>query len=216
MTARAGLMRRIALAVPAPRGPDCVRVGIDGADGAGKSTFADELAVAVSALGRPVVRISVDDFHRPRAERYRRGRDSAEGFWLDSFDYARLWTYVLHPLGPGGDRVYRYAAHDVHTDAENRAEPRTAEPRTVVVVDGLFLHRNELAGAWEFSVLLEVDAATRVHRLALRDGSPDDPDHVSLRRYLDGDRLYRAGCRPDTRADVVIDNSVLDARVLLT
>ena len=61
-------------------------------DGAGKTTFADELAAELLREGRTVVRISVDGFHRPRDERYRRGRHSPEGFWADSYDYDALRT----------------------------------------------------------------------------------------------------------------------------
>jgi uridine kinase len=51
--------------------------------------FADELAAALGRAGRPVLRASVDDFHRPRAERYRRGRESAVGYWLDAYTTTR-------------------------------------------------------------------------------------------------------------------------------
>jgi uridine kinase len=37
-----------------------VRVGVDGVDGAGKTTFADELAQALEQRGRQVIRASVD------------------------------------------------------------------------------------------------------------------------------------------------------------
>ena len=53
-------------------------VAVDGVDASGKTTLADRLAEAV-APRPPVVRASIGDFHRPRAERYRRGRDSPEG-----------------------------------------------------------------------------------------------------------------------------------------
>jgi uridine kinase len=46
-----------------------VRVAIDGVDGAGKTTFANELAEVVGGLGRPVIRASVDGFHNPRVVR---------------------------------------------------------------------------------------------------------------------------------------------------
>lgn len=74
----------VAEAVPGPGVDAAVRVAVDGVDGAGKTVFADQLGDVLTALGRPVIRASVDDFHRPRAERYRRGRDSPIGFWLDS------------------------------------------------------------------------------------------------------------------------------------
>ncbi len=56
-----------------------VRIAIDGVDAAGKTTLADELVGPVKQRGRPVVRASIDGFHRPRAERYRRGQESPEG-----------------------------------------------------------------------------------------------------------------------------------------
>ncbi|HXR45584.1 MAG TPA: hypothetical protein VN759_12280, partial [Pseudolysinimonas sp.] len=63
-------------------------IAVDGPSGAGKTTFADDLAVALRADGATVFRASVDDFHRPRAERYQRGRFSAEGYYRDAFDYS--------------------------------------------------------------------------------------------------------------------------------
>jgi hypothetical protein len=70
------------------------RVGVDGIDGAGKTTLADELAAALRARGRPARRVSADDFHRPPAERYRRGRASPEGYYHDSFDFAAVRAAV--------------------------------------------------------------------------------------------------------------------------
>jgi uridine kinase len=60
-----------------------VRVAIDGVDGAGKTTFANELAEVVGGLGRPVIRASVDGFHNPRVVRYAQGKQSAIGFFRE-------------------------------------------------------------------------------------------------------------------------------------
>ena len=64
-----------------------VRVAVDGIDAAGKTTLADELVPLLETRGRPVIRASLDGFHRPRSARYQRGADSAEGYYLDAFDY---------------------------------------------------------------------------------------------------------------------------------
>jgi uridine kinase len=176
-------------------------------DGVGKSTFAAALTTALRHQGHPVVHVSADDFHHPRAVRYQRGRHSPEGFWLDSYDYPALISNVLEPLGPGGSRRYRRAAHDVRTDRALDLEWETAPPGTVTVVDGLFLHRDELVGRWELSVFLDAPFAVTVGRMAGRDGSHPDPDHPSLARYVGGQRLYFAACDPRARATLVIDNS---------
>ena len=135
-------------------GGGLLRVAVGGMDGSGTTVFADKVAAAVRGLGRPAVRVSVDDFHHERPVRYRRGRSSPEGFWRDSYDYVRFRRDVLAPFGPGGSRLYRHAARDVRSDAALDVEPRVAEPGSVLVVDGIFLHREEPALAWDLSVFL--------------------------------------------------------------
>jgi hypothetical protein len=95
--------RRVLAAVVArmPRPGRRSVVAVDGVDGAGKTTFADELA-AVLAEDRSageVERASVDGFHHPRARRYAAGR-TGETFWSDSYDYPDHRRYVE------GQRIY--------------------------------------------------------------------------------------------------------------
>lgn len=59
-------------------------------DGAGKTTFADELLPFIEGAGRKVIRATVDGFHQPKVKRYRLGRDAPGGFYRDSYDYAAL------------------------------------------------------------------------------------------------------------------------------
>jgi uridine kinase len=201
------VLDHVARRIPVPTNDDCVRVGIDGPDASGKTFFSDGLAAALRERGRPVVRVSVDDFHHVRAVRYALGRDSAEGFWLHAFDYARLRIDVLDPLAPGGSRRYRPRAHDLATDAVLDPEPITAPPGAVLVVDGLFLHRDELRGAFDLTVFLDVPFAVTAQRMARRDGISGP----GLRRYVDAQRMYFAACAPHERATILIDNTDLSA-----
>ncbi len=199
---RAAVLAAVADRVPTG-GP---RVAVDGIDGAGKTVFAEELAAVLRDRGRPVVRVSVDDFHHVRAVRYRRGRTSPEGFFLDCYDYARFRADVLAPFAPGGDRWYRARAHDLATDRV-LDPPRTQALRdAVLVVDGIFLHRDELAGDWDLSVFLDVPFAVTAARMAERDGTHPDPEHHTMARYVDAQRRYLETCRPRERACVVVDN----------
>jgi uridine kinase len=184
-------------------------VAIDGVDGVGKSRFADELAAVLEARGRSVVRASVDGFHHPPRTRYRRGRTSAEGFYCDSYRYEDLERELLRAFAPGGDRRFRRAIYDVEDERELDLPEETAPAGSVLVLDGIFLHRPELLGRWDLSVFLDAPFAVTVPRGAQRgDGSPD-PGAPSNRRYVEGQRLYLARCRPHARATVVVDNTDL-------
>jgi len=83
---------------------------------------------------------------------------------------------------------------------------RTARPGAVLVLDGIFLHRDELRDLWDLSVFLDVPVEISVARMSARDGSSPDPEHPCLARYIEGQRLYFQACRPWERADMVIDN----------
>ncbi|WP_200941908.1 hypothetical protein [Angustibacter sp. Root456] len=204
---RAETLEQLADAVPAHDDGRTVRVGVDGVDGAGKTVLADELAAVLEARGRAVVRVGIDGFHHPRARRYRRGRRSAEGFYRDSYDLEALRSHVLGPLGPGGGGRYVPAVHDVERDLALTVEPRQAPAGAVLVLDGLFLHRPELVGEWDFSVLVTAPFEVTFARMAVRDGCPADPDHPDNQRYVGGQRLYFAEADPEHRADVVVDNT---------
>ncbi len=76
-----------------------LRVGIDGVCGSGKTTFSLDLARFVAASGRTAVLVDSDGFHHVRARRYRQGRESAQGYYDDAYDFDSLTDRVLLPSG---------------------------------------------------------------------------------------------------------------------
>ena len=191
-----------------PRHPQSFTLlAVDGVDGSGKSTFARALADHLRKTGALVVLIQADNFHHLRATRYRLGRHSPEGFWLDSYDYPALFRDAIHPFAPGGSGKYRTKASDLERDAYVDEPYRQALPGTVAIIEGMFLHRDELCGYWDYSVFLQVPFNETAARMSRRDGSPDDPEHPDMRRYVEGQRLYFRSCEPWLRASRVIDNT---------
>ena len=213
LTQREQLLRALAGRVLETPSPFVLRVAIDGVDGAGKTTFADELAFILAESGRAVIRASVDGFHHSQNIRHRLGRGSPEGFYRDSYDYDALKTCLLEPLSPGGSGRYRTAVYDVEAETPVTVPEQVARAGSVLLFDGIFLHRSELLTVWDLSVWLEVPFSVSVPRGAGRGpgyGSPD-PEAGSNRRYVEGQKLYLSECRPQARATFVVDNSDLSA-----
>jgi uridine kinase len=192
-----------------------VRTAVDGVTASGKSTFAAELAAAVSALGRPPIHVTMDGFHHPRAHRHRRGRGSAVGYYEDAYDFGALAEHVLLPLGPGADCRYRTAIIDLDSDEAVEEESRLAPANAVVIVDGSFLQRPETDGLWDQRVFLHTDLSVARERGLRRDSAALGGETAAAElydaRYHAAARLYLAAVDPVTRADIVVDNNDLAA-----
>jgi uridine kinase len=163
------------------------RIGVDGVDGAGKTILAEEIAQLLTKRGRPCVRVSLDFFERPPAERYARGELSPEGYYLDGFDVGRLHAHVLSIGGPR---------------------------ELVLVVDGVFLQRPELADLWDATVWVDADLDVAAARATQRDLVRIDSRHAEQERYrvryLPAQRRYIEEQRPRERATFVLHNTGLD------
>lgn len=194
------------------------KVAVDGVDGVGKTTFADQLNDALTSRGLNVIRCSVDGFHNPREIRYRLGKSSPEGFYLDSYDYPALRQYLLDPLSENGSRRYRAAVFDHVSDSPVFMEERVAGEDAILIFDGLFLHRPELRAYWNFSIFLDAPFEVTVPRGAARGPGFGDPNPSSLsnRRYTEGNRIYLEEAHPRDRANVLIDYSDVSQPRLLT
>ena len=191
--------------------PHPLRVAIDGIDAAGKTTLADQLVAPIESRRRPVLRASLDGFHRPRAERYHLGENSPEGYYRDSFDVEVLLENLLLPLGPGGDRHCRLRTFDFRSDTPVHESPQNAAEDAVLVMDGVFLLRPELNPTWDFRIFVQVDFDVALQRAVTRDqqrlGSPEEVVARYRRRYFPAQRMYLDTVQPRQRADVIIDNN---------
>ena len=203
-----------------------VLVAIDGRSGAGKSTFADELASTLRERGVSVIRSTTDSFHRPRDTRLQRGASSADGFYLDSHQLDRILDDVLIPFRDGAREVL-VAAFDEPTDTPLEIV-RAVESSAVLVFDGLFLHRPEFAHLWDVSIHLDADERCNAEWLQfLLDDLPSNSteraaevdrrlDLARWPRYRRSWSSYVGDITPARLATVVIDNNDLASPRLLT
>ncbi|WP_104668608.1 uridylate kinase [Ensifer adhaerens] len=191
-----------------------IRVAIDGRTASGKTTLADELSEILAASGREIIRTSIDGFHKPKAERYARGRQSPEGYYYDARDLVAINTLLLEPLGPDGNREYRTASFDLLNDKPIDEEARLASPDAILIVDGTFLQRPELSGNWDLAIFVDATEAVCEQRGVGRDarllGGTDAARQLYATRYRPAYSLYERICAPGVSADAVFNNDDLD------
>src|ERR1700712_4500202 len=119
-------------------------IAVDGLDGVGKTVFADALAAQLGIGNRAVFRASIDDFHNPRAVRYARGKDSPEGFYLDSYNYETFKRVLVEPFRTGWIGSFVLKAFDLKSDAPFEQKWSSGPADALLVVDGIFANRPEL------------------------------------------------------------------------
>jgi uridine kinase len=181
------VLRQVAAVVEGLRGTRTwVAVAVDGPDAAGKTTFADALAVALTP---PARRVRGDDFQNPVEVRHRGGDRSPEGYYRDTVDVARLDAELRRSVAPGAVLV---------VDGVFLLQPALASHWTLSV----YLH-----------VPPEVTLARAAVRDRSRFG--DELERRYGERYLPGQAMYRAEVDPLAVADIVIDNSDCAAPVIV-
>jgi uridine kinase len=183
-------------------------VAVDGPDGAGKTTLADDLAVALRKKGHDVFRASLDDFHRPRELRYAQGRTSAKGYYEDAFDLPLFRRVLVDPFRLDGSTGFVLAAFDLDRDRPVESRWVTGPDDALLVVDGMFLQRPELHGIWNAVIWLDVDPDERERRLRERDGI--EPGTPRAERYAGALKLYEK-TKPRDAATIIIDNTDPDS-----
>jgi uridine kinase len=158
------VLRDIVRALPAN---GFVLVGIDGRGGSGKTTLAERLAAEVGG-----VVVHGDDFYRPLPSAQRLALDAAQGY-RQYFDWERLRDQVLQPLRSGG--VSRHQHYDWGS-GEVGGEHHEVAASGVVVVEGCYVARPELAHFYDVTVYVDTPSDVCLDRLRARrhDHGPED------------------------------------------
>jgi uridine kinase len=205
-TPRVALLRRLRAEMTHNYPAGRVAIAVDGVPGSGTGEFADGLAAVFAEAGTATARASMEDFHRPRAERHQGDADQAREYYERSFDYRTLRRVLIDPFRMAGSAGFQTDAFDVRRDAPTVSSWRTGPADLVLVVDGVFLNRPELSGTWNYSVYLDVPLVQAYARLAETAGRDPDPDAASNSRYVGAFQRYESEVQPALKASAVIDN----------
>jgi uridine kinase len=214
---RFNFLNHLAERIEAVERPHPVRVGIDGPDAAGKTVLADDLAANLELrreradFKRQIIRISLDDYSNPKEIRYDLGRLSPEGYYEEAFNCAAFSNLVLAPLGSGGSRMYMDKIFDFRNNMPFPSIFSRAHDNAILIADGVFLFRPELADKWDYKVFLEVDRQTALDRAMVRDrGYLGDYRMIAEtyeKRYFPAQERYQREVDPKKGANLVVDST---------
>jgi uridine kinase len=168
-------------------------VAVDGRHGAGQAEFADALASVLETKGAKVFRASIDDFFRPRADRDRAGWLDGKAQYREAYDYSLLRRVLIDPFHTAGSTGFVLAGFDEARD-QPVFQPKwmSAGFDAVLVVDGVFLLRQELRGLWNYSIWLSTPLL-----------ESEDPE---IARDAAADAAYLAEANPSEKATTILDN----------
>ncbi len=115
-----------------------LRVAIDGIDTAGKTKLAKELLFPLRRTRRQIIHVSMDSYLQPITKRYQRGRESAEGYYYNSFNYPLLIQNVLEPISPGGNLQIRKSVPNLSADMTSEEPVELVNKDAILLLDGVF------------------------------------------------------------------------------
>lgn len=185
-------------------------VAIDGRSGVGKSTIASQLGAVL-----PASVIPTDDFFAAELTSADWDARSPSERARDAIDWRRLRRLVLEPLLAGRAAVWHpfdFAAGervDGSYAVSSESVRRDAAP--LIILEGAYSSRPELADLVELAILVEAPAAARRERLALREAA--DFLDAWHRRWDAAEDYFFTEVRPRASFDIVLDS--VASRVLM-
>lgn len=193
-----------------------ILIAINGKDGSGKTMMADLLADFLSSkTSREIIRISIDDFMNSRAVRYTPSESAGRGCHDYTFNFDGFKNNVLKPLQPDESWECRTKIFDHATDSKSHSPIKKATGDAIIIIDGVFLYKQDLVNYWDLKILLDTDDETVIERGARRDterlGSYEVARQKYIDRYIASQTIYYNEESPEKRADIIIDNNDVES-----
>ena len=178
-------------------------IGISGIDGAGKTSFAESLERYLVKHDKETQAIHLDDFHNPKAIRYA-GENEAENYYTRSFNINLIEEKLLKPLRKKKAYTTTMTVLDWRTDKYDTERKYVFRQDTLVIFEGVFLFRKELAPYIDYKIFLDIPFDESKRRAQIRDAEADISKYDS--KYLPAQSRYLEEYLPEKTADMVIDN----------
>ncbi|MFC1900210.1 hypothetical protein ACFLYN_01310 [Chloroflexota bacterium] len=178
-------------------------VGITGIDCSGKTTFAESFNEFLVSKGFTTQIIHLDDFHNPTSYRYS-GENQAENYFNKSFNIEKIINELLVPVQQKKAFSTKLTLLNLETDNYEIKKEYSINQDTIVVFEGVFLFREELAPYIDYKIFIEISFDESLIRARIRDEKAILSKYDE--KYLPAQKKYLDEYPPSETADMIIDN----------
>ncbi len=186
-------------------------IAIDGKTGVGKTEIANDLAATLITHGKKVQIIHMDDYLNPSSIRY--GIDESTDFYTRSFNFRKLLS-VLSEIRKNGCLQRVMPLFDTRADTDSKPVPYDIDKDTVVIVEGVFLHKDIFENCFNLSVFLTATSPAALRRAQDRNAadpldrnvlSPEEMERRYWEKYDPGFNMYAERANPVGNSTVLLD-----------
>lgn len=178
-----------------PKKQATLLIGIDGCGGSGKSTLANKMRTECSNVSV----VHMDDFYLPSSQIVKVSPEK-KPIGAD-YDWKRVLNQVLEPISQNKEGFYqRY-----DWDKDELVEWHTVPIGGIVIIEGVYSIRKELANKYDFTIWVDCPRETRLSRGLERDG--EQARDMWEKNWMISEDIYVEEHRPDERADLIVNGT---------
>lgn len=181
-------------------------LGIDGLGGAGKTTFVQTLIASFKAEGIKTSILHIDDFIYPKSVRYDSSKEDWECYYYLQWRYDYLLEKILVPIKLDHTIDKQIELYDKDND-NYFYQHLKLDCDTIVIIEGVFLQRNELRPFLDYVVFIDVPKEERLRRVLKRDTYIGDSKAIVAKcenRYFPAEEHYITHYNPAKKANQTI------------
>jgi uridine kinase len=187
-----------------------IRIAVNGIEGTGKTVLAEKLTKYLNSENLNAIQVSIDGFHFNKEVRYKQGRNSAKGYYENSYNEIVFVEKVLKSSQTDSPN-YTIATHNLETDEYLNLEPIKLENNSILITDGAYLFKANYRSHWDLKIYLKTSFEIAMKRGIERDkdslGGVELAKEKYEKRYHESSRMYLTENEPEKIADIIIDNS---------
>ena len=182
-------------------------VALEGKGCSGKTMVSRLLADALKDLGHNTSIMPIDNFCRPKIERYRADCPEGEQVYRQNFDYDLFDTLVAQ-AATSRSLYFEHAHLVAMTDRYEGQATYSLSPGGVLIVEGLFVLRRKLTNFYDLALFIELSDHEQLQRARHRDlsrgNTPEDIEFKYKHRYQPSYNLFMAEHLPEKACDILV------------